>query len=160
MNGGRIEQTGTPHDLYHSPATRFVAAFIGSPGMNLIPCTLEETAGGLRIGLKGQLSFPVPAERTARYRAHAGKPGLVFGLRPEHIIEQRPHLEPGQHAFEATPEVVEPMGNESLVFFPVNGTDVCARVNPGCGAQPGAPLKLVADLRHLHLIDDSSGAVL
>ncbi len=52
------------------------------------------------------------------------------------------------------------MGSETLVFFPVNGSDVCARVDPSCGARPGAPLKLVADLRHLHLIDDSTGRVL
>ncbi len=102
----------------------------------------------------------LPQEREARYRAHQKSDKLLCGLRPEHLFEQRPHLEPGQQPFEATPEVVEPMGSETLVFFPVNGCDVCARVDPGCGARPGAPLKLVADLRHLHLIDDSTGKVL
>src|SRR5262249_56901850 len=43
MHRGTIEQIGTPHDLYHAPATRFVAGFIGSPAMNFIPCRLEET---------------------------------------------------------------------------------------------------------------------
>ena len=52
------------------------------------------------------------------------------------------------------------MGNENLVFFPLDGAEVCARVDPDCAAEPGKPLKLVADLRHLHLIDDSSGRVL
>ncbi len=160
MNGGRIEQVGAPNDLYHSPSTKFVAGFIGSPAMNMVPCALEEAAGGLRLRLNGTVAFPIEGERLARYRAHAGRQKLLCGLRPEHVFEQRPHLEPGQQPFEATPEVVEPMGSETLVFFPVNGTDVCARVNPGCGARPGAPLKLVADLRHLHLIDDSTGKVL
>jgi len=160
MNAGRIEQVGTPHELYHRPATKFVAAFIGSPAMNMVPCGLEESAGGLRVRLSPEIAFAVPQERLERYRAYAGRPKLVFGLRPEHIIEQRPHLEPNQQPFEAKPVVVEPMGSESLVYFVVNGIDVCARVNPDCGAQVDAPVKLVADLRHMHLLDDESGRVL
>ncbi|HXR57894.1 MAG TPA: sn-glycerol-3-phosphate ABC transporter ATP-binding protein UgpC [Burkholderiales bacterium] len=159
MNAGQIEQVGTPHELYHRPATRFVAAFIGSPAMNLLACGLEQAAGGMLLRLSEKLALPVPQERTERYRSHVGKPGLICGLRPEHIFEQRPHREPGQEPFEVVPEVVEPMGNETLVFFGVSGVDMCARVNPDCGPRVGAPLKLVADLRHLHLIDDSSGNV-
>jgi multiple sugar transport system ATP-binding protein len=160
MNAGRIEQVGAPNDLYHLPATKFVAGFIGSPAMNFIPCGLEQAAGGLRLGLGGSLAFPVPSDREARYRSHLGSKRLLFGIRPEDIFEQRPHVEPGQHAFEAVPEVVEPLGMETLVFFSIGGVEICARVNPDCGAQPGAPLKLVADLRHVHLIDDESGRVL
>src|SRR5262245_41518454 len=160
MNNGRIEQVGTPNEPYHSPATQFVPGFIRSPAMHMVTAQLEEAAGGLRLKLNGSITLPVPQDRTTRYRSHIGSKSLLCGLRPEHLFEQRPHLEPGQHPFEATPEVVEPMGNETLVFFPVNGVDVCARVNPGCGAQPGAPVKLVADLRHLHLIESSSGRVL
>jgi multiple sugar transport system ATP-binding protein len=52
------------------------------------------------------------------------------------------------------------MGMETLVFFRVNGTDVCARTNPSAGAQPGRPLKMLADLSHMHLIDDATGRVL
>src|SRR6201991_4679649 len=91
MNKGLIEQVGTPNDLYHSPATRFVAGFIGSPSMNFIPCKLEQAGDGLNIRLSDTLSFPVPADRTARYSSHAGKANLVLGLRPEHITETRPH---------------------------------------------------------------------
>jgi multiple sugar transport system ATP-binding protein len=160
MNAGRIEQVGAPNDLYHSPATKFVAGFIGSPAMNFIPCGLEEAAGGLRLNLGGGLAFPVPQERSQRYRPRLGSKRLLFGMRPEDIFEQRPHMEPGQHPFEAVPEVVEPLGMETLVFFAIGGIEICARVNPGCGARPGAPLKLVADLRHMHLIDDESGLVL
>ncbi len=90
MNAGLIEQVGSPNDLYHSPATKFVAGFIGSPAMNFIPCQLEQAAGALRVRLSDKLSFPVPADRTARYRAHVGKANLVLGLRPEHIAETRP----------------------------------------------------------------------
>ena len=160
MNAGLIEQVGTPNDLYHSPATKFVAGFIGSPAMNFISCQLEQAAGALRLRLNDKLSFPVPAERTARYSRHAGKPNLVLGLRPEHIMETRPHTEPNQHDFEQMIEVVEPMGMETLVYFTVNGAEVCGRVNPNAGATAGKSMKLRADLSNMHLIDDGTGKVL
>jgi multiple sugar transport system ATP-binding protein len=51
MNGGKIEQIGTPNDLYHHPKTRFVAGFIGSPAMNFIPGKIESNGSGLKIRL-------------------------------------------------------------------------------------------------------------
>ncbi len=160
MNGGLIEQVGTPNDLYHFPATRFVAGFIGSPAMNFIPCKLEAAAGGLRVKLSEAIAFPVPANRVERYKAHLGAGKLLFGIRPEHLIEQRPHAEPDQHPFEVPLEVTEPMGMETLVHFLVEGTEVCGRVNPNAGALAGKPMKLVADLANMHLIDEASGRVL
>src|SRR4051795_8097753 len=67
MNGGLIEQVGTPNDLYHFPLTRFVAGFIGSPAMNFIPCKLEALGDGLQVRLADKIAFPVPADRVARY---------------------------------------------------------------------------------------------
>ena len=160
MNGGIIEQVGSPNDLYHSPATKFVAGFIGSPAMNFIACQLEQAAGALRVRLNDTLSFPVPAERTARYSAHVGKANLMVGLRPEHITETRPHAEANQHDFDMLIDVVEPMGMETLVYFTVNGREVCGRVNPNAGAEAARSMKLRADLSNMHLIDDSSGKVL
>ena len=160
MNGGIIEQVGSPNDLYHSPATKFVAGFIGSPAMNFISCQLEQAAGALRVRLNDTLSFPVPADRTGRYTAHVGKPNLMLGLRPEHIMETRPHTEPNQHDFDMLIDVVEPMGMETLVYFTMNGREICGRVNPNAGAEAARSMKLRADLSNMHLIDDSTGKVL
>ena len=160
MHAGLIEQVGAPNDLYHAPTTKFVAGFIGSPAMNLIPCRLEEAGLRLRIRLGESIVFPVPDSRTARYRPHLGRGALLFGLRPEHILEQRPTMEPNQHAFEVTLEVTEPMGMDTLVYFPVDGVEVCGRVSPNAGARAGAPMKLVADLDNMHLIDNETGKVL
>jgi len=160
MNDGLIEQAGAPNDLYHAPRTKFVAGFIGSPAMNFVPCRLEETAGALQVRLSDALAFPVPPARDARYRAHVKNSSLLFGLRPEHILERRSRLEPNMHEFEVTLEVTEPMGMETLVYFRVNGKEVCGRVDPNAHAQAGAAMKLVADLNNMHLIDDASGAVL
>jgi len=160
MNGGLIEQVGTPNDLYHFPATKFVAGFIGSPAMNFVPCAVEDAAGSLRVRLSDDIAFPVPPERVPRYRAHVGKGRLMFGLRPEHIVEQRSHAEPNQHAFQVELDVTEPMGMETMVFFRLAGTELCGRVNPNAGAQPGKRMKLVADLGNMHLIDDANGQVI
>jgi len=160
MNAGSIEQVGAPNDLYHAPATRFVAGFIGSPAMNFLPCALEETAGALRVRLGAEISFGVPEERIQRYRPYVGRAALVFGLRPEHILERRAHLERQQQVFEVPLDVTEPMGMETLVHFLVDGVEVCGRVSPNAGAQGGQRMQLVADLDHMHLIDDTSGKVL
>jgi multiple sugar transport system ATP-binding protein len=160
MNGGLIEQVGTPHELYHHPRTRFVAGFIGSPAMNFIPCRVEEASGGLSIRLTDGLSFPVPSARADRYRGHMRNGKLLLGLRPEHITEARAHLEPGAVPFEARLDVTEPMGMETLVYFPLNGTQVCGRVNPNSGARDGGTLRLAADLNNMHLIDDATGQVI
>src|SRR5207248_3675412 len=82
MNKGRIEQIGTPNELYHKPATRFVAGFIGSPAMNFLPCRLEEASGHLNIRLTDRLSFPPPPARAPRYRNVSRDATLVVGIRP------------------------------------------------------------------------------
>src|SRR6266849_5154791 len=160
MHHGLIEQVGTPAQLYHSPATKFVAGFIGSPAMNLLPCAVEEAGAGLRLRLSDTIAFALPAERNARYRPHAGKPGLIFGLRPEHITDPRPPLRPGQQSFEVLVDVSEPLGMETLLHFTLQGIDVCARVDPSAGAPAGSRATLAADLNHMHLIDGESKKVL
>jgi multiple sugar transport system ATP-binding protein len=161
MNGGKIEQIGTPNDVYHHPKTRFVAGFIGSPAMNFMPCRLVDGNGtaGLSVKLSDKLSFPIPQDRVARYRPQAGRE-LLFGLRPEDIIEKRGELPPGRAAFEAQLDVVEPMGMETMVYFVVDGTEVCGRVNPAAAGKAGETMPLVADLNHMHLIDPKTDQVL
>src|SRR3546814_3758025 len=85
---------------------------------------------------------------------------LLLGLRPEHITETHRNVEPNQQEFQATLEVTEPMGMETMVYFQVDGAEVCGRVNPTAGAEAGQPMTLLADLNHMHLIDEKSGLVL
>jgi len=158
MNAGRIEQIGTPQELYHTPRTRFVAGFIGSPAMNFLPCRLESNGAELSIHLSDALSFPVPAGRSARYQPHLGKP-LIFGLRPEHITDPR-YDRAELRAFSVIPDVVEPMGMETMVYFNVNGSEVCGRVEPSSASGPGQPMQLCADLNQMHLIDAQTDLVL
>ena len=159
MNAGRIEQIGAPNDLYHSPATRFVAGFIGSPAMNFVPCRLDGAADGLVVRLGDDLALAVPAARTERYRRFVGKE-LIFGLRPEHSAEARGQAGPGCVAFDARLDVVEPLGMETMVYFSVNGVELCARVEPSAAVDPGETMRLMADMNHMHLIDPENDRVI
>jgi multiple sugar transport system ATP-binding protein len=159
MNHGVIEQVGTPQELYHHPRTRFVAGFIGSPAMNFIPCKLEQNGAGLKVRLSDQLALPVPEGRTERYRAAAGR-DMIFGIRPEHLTEPRAGVRDERCEFPATPDVVEPMGMETMVFFGVNGTEVCARVEPSSVTGPGQSMRLCANVNHMHLIDPDTRLVI
>ena len=160
MNGGVIEQVGTPQELYHNPRTRFVAAFIGSPSMNFVPCRLESHADQLAVRISNEIAFFMPEQKAARYKKLNGDGQLLLGIRPEHLTDMRQHMEPGCVPFDAQLEVTEPMGMETFVYFKMNGADMCGRVNPNAGALDGGPLKMAADLNNMHLIDAKTGLVL
>jgi multiple sugar transport system ATP-binding protein len=159
MNGGVIEQVGAPQELYHNPATRFVAGFIGSPAMNFLPCRLEDgAAGGLDIRVTDQIRLPVPASRLDRYGKHKSK-SMTLGLRPEHLFEYHDQGKTGWTRVDLPVDVVEPMGMETMVHFFVDGAPVCARVDPATHCEPGQMLPLTADMNQMHLMDPDSGKV-
>ena len=160
MNRGRIEQVGSPHELYHAPKTRFVAGFMGSPAMNFIPCTLEKNAAALSVRLADGTAFPVPDGHIGRYKDHAGK-SLTFGLRPEHITEPRNGERGTYSEFATALDVVEPMGTEAMVFFKLGGVVVSGRVETGSSVpEAGAKVRLAANMAHMHLIDPESDEVI
>ncbi|HEX5245944.1 MAG TPA: sn-glycerol-3-phosphate ABC transporter ATP-binding protein UgpC, partial [Gaiellaceae bacterium] len=111
MNGGKIQQVDTPQTLYWSPVNLFVAAFIGSPSMNLVQAVVGD--GALRFG---GFSFPL-AELGDDARKLPAR--VTVGFRPEHLTELH-----GEQAapwwIEAEVSVVENLGAETLVFFPLD----------------------------------------
>lgn len=128
--------------------------------MNFVPCRLEDVGGKLNVRLTDRLSFPLPPARAARYQGLPRTDKLLLGLRPEHVMEARPHAEPGIEPFDAMLDVTEPMGMETLVYFTLEGSQLCGRVNPNAGAQDGSPLRLAVDLNNMHLLNEVTGAVL
>ncbi len=159
MNHGIIEQVGSPQELYHKPATRFVAGFIGSPAMNFLPCRVEGgNGGGLALRVNDQIVLPVPPARLDRYAQHKGKE-MVLGVRPEHMFDLHGADRPGWARMDALVDVVEPMGMETLVHFFVDGVPLCARCEPTTQATPDEILPLTVDLNQMHLIEAGSGQV-
>jgi multiple sugar transport system ATP-binding protein len=159
MNGGIIEQVGTPHELYHHPTTRFVAGFIGSPAMNFLPCVVQDGANGtLAIKVSDAIVLPIPAARADRYGKFKGQE-MVLGLRPEHLFEHHEQGKIGWARVDLPVDVVEPMGMETMVHFFVGSAPICARVDPATRAEPGEMLPLTADLNQMHLMEPGTGAV-
>ncbi len=158
MNHGVIEQVGPPQELYHHPATRFVAGFIGSPAMNFIPARIEEASGALNVVMNNGTTLAVPEERVARYRPYAGKQ-VLFGIRPEHLTDDKTMDKSNLAPLSLTPEVIEPMGMETLAHFRHEGTEITARLDPSTPAEVGKPLALVAHMNQMHIIDPTTDKV-
>ena len=159
MNRGRVEQVGAPQQLYHHPKTRFVAGFIGSPAMNFLPCRLEQDGVDMHVRLSDTIALPVPEVNSAHYRSAIGK-DLILGLRPEHITEPRRSECNDRREFTVTLDVVEPMGMETMVYFTLRGAEVCGRVDPASAGSPGQPMRVYANVNHMHLIDPDTDLVL
>jgi multiple sugar transport system ATP-binding protein len=157
MNEGRIEQVGPPQELYHNPATRFVAGFIGSPAMNFIPVrVLNET--GLQVQVPSGERLNVPPQRANRYAPYAGQE-MTLGIRPEHLTEIHDPEKPGVGRMNALVDVVEPMGMETMVHFLIGADEMTARVDPSVQTGPGEILPLAVDMNQMHLIEPKSGKV-
>ncbi|MCM0019038.1 MAG: sn-glycerol-3-phosphate ABC transporter ATP-binding protein UgpC [Tagaea sp.] len=149
LDRGRIEQVGTPEEVYETPATTFVASFIGAPPMNLLPA---EWDGSSFARLTSGEAIAVSAALTARL-ARAGARQIVCGIRPEHLV-----LAPDDGPLRALAGVVEPLGSDTLVSFSIAATPMIARLPPKSVRAPGTPLALGFDPANLHIFDARSGA--
>jgi sn-glycerol 3-phosphate transport system ATP-binding protein len=143
MNAGRMEQIGTPEEVYARPATTFVASFIGSPPMNL----LHGVADGASFRVGGQaLPLPQPAPRSGP---------LVLGVRPEHVQWEAP----GAASWELQVDVLEMLGAERLVYCRLGDALFTVRIDGTLPAPaPGdrVPLRVAAE--RLHWFDADTSA--
>jgi sn-glycerol 3-phosphate transport system ATP-binding protein len=146
MNGGRIEQIGTPEQVYQRPATTFVAGFIGSPPMNLVAGTAEGhtfRVGGLALPL------PAPAPR-------AGE--LLLGMRPEHADIDPAHSGDGVPAWPLQVEMLEMLGAERLVYGRLGGEPFVLRIDGTLPPPaPGGTVPLRVPAERLHWFDRATG---
>jgi multiple sugar transport system ATP-binding protein len=142
MNGGRVEQIGTPLDLYDAPANLFVAGFIGSPGMNLLPGKVEGDAFAGNDGVR----MPLPA-------GHGAGDGqaVTLGIRPEHLA-----LDAG--GLPATILTVEPTGSETQVVLRLAGQDIMGAFRQRIRQGPGSELRVGIEPDRVHLFDTATGA--
>ena len=151
MNGGRMEQFGTPEEVYGRPATTFVASFIGSPAMNLLKGRVEAGAGGRRFVIgNAVLPLPQPAPREGE---------LILGLRPEHALPHDGQIVAGDTtAWPLKVEMVEMLGAERLVYGRLGDATFTLRID-GTDAppRPGDEVLLKAPAERLHWFDPATG---
>jgi len=148
MRDGRIEQVGTPIELYDRPANTFVATFIGSPAMNLIPGSIALADGRVRLrDGSGQPAWPLPA---AAAELGEGR-SVILGVRPEALL-----VDPA--GVSATVIVTEPTGAETHVVMETGGVQVTGVFRERRAYRPGDPIRLAAVPGSTHLFDPDSGA--
>ena len=138
MNAGRVEQIGSPLELYDDPANLFVAGFIGSPAMNFLKGRLNGSA----VAVGNGISLPV------RTRLESSR-DVLLGVRPEHLAV-------AADGVPAEVVVVEPTGADTQIFCKLAGTDVTAVVRERHDFRPGESIRLKPQLTYL--FDPSSGA--
>ena len=169
MRDGKIIQVDVPQRLYQAPRDLFVAAFIGSPSMNLVEATID----GDEIAF-GQFRLPLDADR----RPARGIDRVVLGVRPE-AFGDAAHAKQHLPRVDITVDVLEELGSDTYVFFPVAAPRVTvesrdasddetgllaegdslftARVDPATTGRVGAPLQLAVDPAQFHFFDIRSG---
>jgi len=150
---GRIQQVGTPAEVFNRPATLFVAAFIGMPGMNLLPVRFADRPAGHGT-LCGE-GFELPAPVWLRERVSSADQALTLGIRPQAL-----HVANGYAPLNVKVDIVEYLGTESQVVGHLaspGGARITATVQGDAHGLLHGPLGLNAHVEDMHLFDTASG---
>ena len=163
MKAGVLQQLGSPAEVYNRPNNIFVASFMGSPSMNLIPARLDQANGGLgvRVGRAegGEIVLPLHdgvVGDNAR-RQWLGR-DILLGLRPEAIADPREaeaHTA-HHHPIEARVEVTEPTGPDTLAVILLGGREATARLRADSPVSPGDRAGFMVDMSKAVLFDPAS----
>jgi multiple sugar transport system ATP-binding protein/alpha-glucoside transport system ATP-binding protein len=147
LKDGRIEQVGSPMELYHHPGNLFVAQFIGSPAMNIVPATVEKAGAATVIAHVGGRKVDVPVATPASAAGMA----ISFGVRPEDL-----RIATGKNVlFEGRIDYVEQLGEVQMVYLDIGRAEVPLVVKlPGnAEIKRDSTLQLEADADTLHIFD-------
>jgi len=141
LKDGELQQVGTPAEIYSDPANMFVADFMGSPSMNLVPVAVKANGNGAAVELARPSGDPIvlPVDgRASGLAAYNGKQ-VVLGIRPEAITDVRPHDagDGGVVVAECHVDVVEPAGADTYVISTLGGREVIARIGAETTVTPG-----------------------
>ncbi|HWZ70031.1 MAG TPA: sn-glycerol-3-phosphate ABC transporter ATP-binding protein UgpC [Casimicrobiaceae bacterium] len=147
MKDGVVEQIGDPLTLYDLPNNIFVAGFIGSPAMNMVPGTARINGGPARVEFAGGVTLPLPLGAAA-----TDGQSVLYGMRPEHCS-----LAEG-NGLPADVVVVEPTGADTQLYCRFNGQELTSLVRDRVSCRAGDRIGLKPDLGRAHLFDAASGA--
>jgi multiple sugar transport system ATP-binding protein len=157
MRDGLVQQVGEPLDLYNEPANRFVAGFIGSPGMNFASVRVADEGGAVHAVGDG-IRLKLPPAVAARLKAHTGC-DVTLGIRPEDL-----RIASGEGAngldLDAVVEVIERLGSEILLDVKVGSGSMVASVEPTVRAKVRDQLRLALNPERMHFFDAQSEAAI
>jgi multiple sugar transport system ATP-binding protein len=155
MNEGVLQQVGTPDEVYNNPANLFVAQFVGSPVMNIVPARLSSLRGKASLALGTAVSgFDVPTDFAQQIERAGGDPGAVLlGIRPEGVVLTDGKAKTG---LAATVQLIEPLGSHDIVDLDFGGTVLRARTASGRLANIGDKVSATLDSAHIRFFDPQS----
>ncbi len=149
MRDGRIEQVGGPIELYENPVNTFVAGFIGSPAMNMLPGKIRHVDGQTKVVLHDGSDITAKTSIVG----HEGQ-DVLFGTRPEHLS-----IDPSGD-LAAVADVIEPTGADTFVTFSFGATQLSAVFHHRLDLVPSQAVKLKPNHEHSHLFDAVTGFVM
>jgi len=152
MNHGVLQQLDTPQNIFDHPANLFVAAFIGSPAMNIFPAEIE--AQGERFHLVGDgISLTIPRERKLT-RADAVGRDVLVGIRPEYLSLGMNGTGDEGNVLRLPVELVETLGSEQLIHMRgPDSSNLIARIESQSHLRSGEIAELAVDMSRLHVFD-------
>ena len=143
MKGGVIQQIGTPAEIYNRPANLFVADFMGSPAMNLIPAKARVNGTGTRIEIARRGGAPMVLTDTKNLSLPED---VIIGVRPENIADASAQTGTNGQEAECVIDIVEPAGADTFAVLELGGKHVTARLHAETSAAPGVAQRLAFDL--------------
>lgn len=154
MRDGYIEQVGSPIDIFQNPVNTFVAGFIGSPPMNLVPATIVKIEKGLFLRFNEELTLPIPERPDSTIKEGMD---VVIGLRTEDLTIDNGNGDlPSEWKYGGIVDVVEPLGSETNMHMDLCGVTFVAKSDGRRKINVGEKLKLTLNLTHLHIFDAKS----
>ena len=149
LDKGKLQQVGTPLDVYEKPQNIFVANFIGTPQMNFIRATVAE--GGAALAANG-FKLPAPATARAALAPRVGKPVMV-GIRPENVLEASRPTRGTTAKLELTVDLVETLGDEVVVHGTLGEDQIAFKMDPHNPPEFGDKVAALVEIDRLHLFD-------
>ncbi|MBK8454394.1 MAG: sn-glycerol-3-phosphate ABC transporter ATP-binding protein UgpC [Thiofilum sp.] len=156
MKAGILQQLGTPQEVYDTPNNVFVASFMGSPSMNLIPATLVAHQNGIaaRLTTHGNNDLLLPFPNPEHYKSWVDK-AVILGIRPEAITDVSSAEPNNPWVFQADclVDVTEPTGADVYVLTTLGGKEIVARMRSNCGAVVGQKAPFAFNMAKAVLFD-------
>jgi multiple sugar transport system ATP-binding protein len=162
MYGGHVQQLGTPKEIYDSPANLFVATFMGSPAMNVLPVRLMDQNGALHAVLSDAEGHEVALRienAPAAYAAYKGQE-VLLGIRPEAITDPEGADRNARNiqGLSNRVTVIEPAGADTFVTMTLVGKDCIARMRADADVHPGHVFEFAINMDKAVLFDPKSEA--
>lgn len=154
MKGGVIQQIGTPSEIYNRPANLFVADFMGSPAMNLIPAKTKANGTGTRIEITRRDGEPIVLNDT---RNQDLPEDVILGVRPEDIVDSALGRLGDTQEAECVIDIVEPAGADTFAVMQLGGKNVTARLHAETTATPGEAQSLAFDIGKVSYFEPNTG---